>query len=52
MKTMIRFSIVVAKSTFVRTPVTLYSPRSAAEDYEKLVTEYLEMIGGDENGKI
>ena len=53
METMIRFSVVVAKSTFVRTPVTLYSPRSAAaEDYEKLVTEYLEMIGGNENGEI
>ena len=53
METMIRFSVVVAKSTFVRTPVTLYSPRSAAaEDYEKLVTEYLNMIGGNENGEI
>lgn len=53
METMIRFSVVVAKSTFVRTPVTLYSPRSAAaEDYEKLVTEYLEMIGGNKNGEI
>ena len=33
--------------------IALHSPRSAAaEDYEKLVTEYLEMIGGRQNGEI
>ena len=53
MDTRIRASAVVARSTFARIPVALYSPRSAAaEDYEKLVTEYLNMIGGDENGEI
>ena len=53
MQTRIRASAVVARSTFARTPVALYSPRSAAaEDYEKLVTEYLEMIGGGQNGEI
>ena len=53
MQTRIRASAVVARSTFARTPVALYSPRSAAaEDYEKLVTEYLNMIGGGQNGEI
>ena len=53
MHTKIRASAVVARSTFARTPVALYSPRSAAaEDYEKLVTEYLNMIGGNENVKV
>lgn len=53
MQTRIRASAVVARSTFARIPVALYSPRSAAaEDYEKLVTEYLDMIGGGQNGEI
>ena len=53
MHTLIRASAVVARSTFARTPVALYSPRSAAaEDYEKLVTEYLDMIGGAQDGEI
>lgn len=53
MRTRIRASAVVARSTFARIPVALYSPRSAAaEDYEKLVTEYLDMIGGGQNGEI
>ena len=53
METIIRFSGVVARSTFMRTPVALHSPRSAAaEDYEKLVTEYLQMIGGVQDGEI
>lgn len=47
MKTMIRNSLAVAKSTYARTPVTLYSKRSAAaEDYQTLVDEYLQMIRG------
>ena len=53
MQTRIRASAVVARSTFARIPAALYSPRSAAaEDYEKLVTEYLDMIGGGQNGEI
>ncbi|VUX32784.1 ParA family protein [Blautia luti] len=49
MKTKIRFSGVVARSTFMRVPVALHSPRSAAaEDYGILVNEYLDMIGGKE----
>ena len=53
MKTKVRFSGVVARSTFVRMPVALHSPRSAAaEDYETLVDEYLNMIGDEDNGKI
>lgn len=47
MKTMIRNSLAVAKSTYARTPVALYSKRSAAaEDYQTLVDEYLQMIRG------
>lgn len=47
MKTMIRNSLAVAKSTYARTPVALYSKRSAAaEDYQALVEEYLQMIRG------
>lgn len=46
MKTVIRNSLAVAKSTYARTPVVLYSKRSAAaEDYQTLVEEYLRMIG-------
>lgn len=46
MKTRIRFSPVVARSTFMRIPVTSYSPNSAAaRDYKRLVDEYLRMIG-------
>lgn len=53
MQTKIRVSVVVARSTFARIPIVQYSPRSAAaEDYEKLVAEYLDMIGGEENGEI
>ena len=53
MQTKIRVSAVVARSTFARIPIVQYSPRSAAaEDYEKLVAEYLDMIGGEENGEI
>ncbi len=53
MKTKVRFSGVVARSTFVRMPVALHSPRSAAaEDYETLVNEYLDMIGDGNNGEI
>ena len=53
METKIRFSGVVARSTFMRMPVALHSPRSAAaEDYESLVNEYLNMIGDEDNGKI
>ena len=53
MQTLIRASAVVARSTFARTPVALHSPRSAAaEDYEKLVTEYLQMVGGVQDGEI
>ena len=53
MKTKVRFSGVVARSTFVRLPVALHSPRSAAaEDYETLVNEYLDMIGDENNGEI
>lgn len=53
LQTLIRASAVVARSTFARTPVALHSPRSAAaEDYEKLVTEYLQMIGGVQDGEI
>ena len=53
MKTIIRFSGVVARSTFMRAPVALHSSRSAAaEDYELLVTEYLDMIGGAQDGEI
>lgn len=45
MKTVIRNSLAVAKSTYARTPVVLYSKRSAAaEDYQTLVEEYLQMI--------
>lgn len=51
MQTKIRFSRKVAESTFARTPIPAYSKRSiAAKDYEDLVTEYLEMIGGSEDG--
>lgn len=47
MQTMIRNSLAVAKSTYARTPVALYSKRSAAaEDYQTLVDEYLQMIRG------
>lgn len=47
MKTMIRNSLAVAKSTYARTPVALYSKRSAAaEDYQTLVDEYLQIIRG------
>lgn len=47
MKTMVRNSLAVAKSTYARTPVALYSKRSAAaEDYQTLVDEYLQMIRG------
>lgn len=50
LKTVIRTSPIVAKSTFVKKPVAEYSPRAAASvDYESLVTEYLEMIGGKQN---
>ena len=50
LKTVIRTSPIVAKSTFVKMPVVEYSPRAAASvDYELLVTEYLEMIGGKQN---
>ena len=53
MRTKIRFSGVVARSTFVRMPVALHSPRSAAaEDYETLVNEYLDMIGDEDDGEI
>ena len=53
METIIRFSGVVARSTFMRAPVALHSSRSAAaEDYELLVTEYLDMIGGAQDGEI
>ena len=53
MDTTIRFSGVVARSTFMRMPVALHSSRSAAaEDYEALVTEYLNMIGGVQDGEI
>lgn len=53
MDTTIRFSGVVARSTFMRMPVALHSSRSAAtEDYEALVTEYLNMIGGVKDGEI
>ena len=53
MKTKVRFSGVVARSTFVRMPVALHIPRSAAaEDYETLVNEYLDMIGDGNNGEI
>lgn len=51
MQTKIRFSRKVAESTFARTPIPAYSKRSiAAKDYEDLATEYLEMIGGSEDG--
>lgn len=51
MKTVIRTSPIVAKSTFVKEPVVKYSPRAAASvDYESLVTEYLETIGEKHNG--
>ena len=44
MQTRIRASAVVARSTFARTPVALYSPRSAAaEEYEKFLG-----VAGDE----
>lgn len=47
MDTVIRNSLAVAKSTYARTPVALYSKRSAAaEDYQTLVDEYLQMIRG------
>lgn len=53
METKIRFSGVVARSTFMRMPVALHSPRSAAaEDYESLVNEYLNMIGDEDDGEI
>mgnify|MGYP004509177441 CR=1 FL=1 len=46
MKTVIRNSLAVAKSTYARKPVVLYSKRSAAaEDYQALVEEYLQMLG-------
>lgn len=51
MKTVIRTSPIVAKSTFVKEPVVKYSPRAAASvDYESLVTEYLDAIGERQNG--
>ena len=53
METRIRSSEVVARSSFVRVPVVVHSPRSAAAvDYESLVTEYLKMIGGAQDGEI
>lgn len=46
MHTVIRNSLAVAKSTYAKMPVVQYSKRSAAaEDYKKLVKEYLQMIG-------
>lgn len=45
----IRYSRKVAESTYARQPIPLYSPRSlAAKDYECMVDEYLEKIGGRE----
>lgn len=53
MRTKIRRSLAVSKSTFARMPVALYSKRSAAaEDYQALVEEYLNMIGGTEHEAI
>lgn len=45
MNTLIRNSLAVAKSTYARIPVVAFSKRSAAaEDYQSLVEEYLQMI--------
>lgn len=52
MNTVIRLSRKMAKSTFARCPISVFSPRSAAAmDYEYLADEYLEMIAG-KGGKI
>lgn len=53
MDTVIRNSLAVAKSTYARIPVALFSKRSAAaEDYQTLVDEYLQILGlGGNDGK-